>query len=444
MSKRLAKWKASLIFEYQDTKTAVMEVYLFVRTHNWKQTLRIVTRRKYIPWWILLFFIIGLSVALSSYHNQIVDGMRPYVENIKTSKFAWLIPLILLIIVSFPPLFGHEIITLLCGMIWGLGLGFAIVAGGTFLGELATYVAFKYLFRAKAAKLETKHVIYACIARMMRNGGLPMLVLCRFSALPGHLVTAIQSTIGIGMWMYAVAAFITLPKQFSIVYLGWVYNQTGEQVDPSKKSDKQTGEPLNKYYSSQQTRISLIVFAITTLATLIAAYIVWQKARRIRPQVLADMEERRKAEAEAEAADVPTLDIERTNSRRSVSTAIAMRLSMDNNRIALPLVETQELAIEPASRPQLSRALDSSASLLGSTWSVNDTLGGRSRSSTINSSKAGRTRTNTLSSMGRTPSLPDLTTFFEAQALEEELLQQEQDGRPPENIFRHRRSSTLH
>jgi hypothetical protein len=48
---------------------------------------------------------------------------------------GWLIPIAILFIISFPPLFGHEIIALLCGVVYGLWIGFAIVAAGTFTGE---------------------------------------------------------------------------------------------------------------------------------------------------------------------------------------------------------------------------------------------------------------------------------------------------------------------
>jgi uncharacterized membrane protein YdjX (TVP38/TMEM64 family) len=48
---------------------------------------------------------------------------------------GWLIPIAILIIISFPPLFGHELVALLCGVIYGLWIGFGIVAAGTFLGE---------------------------------------------------------------------------------------------------------------------------------------------------------------------------------------------------------------------------------------------------------------------------------------------------------------------
>lgn len=36
-------------------------------------------------------------------------------------------------------LFGHEIVAILCGLVWGLGPGFGIVAAGTFLGELGNF-----------------------------------------------------------------------------------------------------------------------------------------------------------------------------------------------------------------------------------------------------------------------------------------------------------------
>lgn len=63
-----------------------------------------------------------------------------------------MIPVALLIIVSFPPLVGHEIIGICIGIVWDLDVGFAILAAGTFLGELATWVVFKGMCTGRAAK----------------------------------------------------------------------------------------------------------------------------------------------------------------------------------------------------------------------------------------------------------------------------------------------------
>lgn len=65
----------------------------------------------------------------------ICQKLRPFSEKVRDLPVGWLIPVAILIIISFPPLFGHEVIALLCGVVYGLWIGFAIVAAGTFIGE---------------------------------------------------------------------------------------------------------------------------------------------------------------------------------------------------------------------------------------------------------------------------------------------------------------------
>ena len=89
----------------------------------------------------------------------------------------------------------------------------------------------------------------------MREGGLYMLCLVRFSAMPGHITTAIQSCIGISIWLYGVGAstrwssaadlsacFLTLPKQFSLVYIGKIFGDITLLPDGSIPSDANRGD----------------------------------------------------------------------------------------------------------------------------------------------------------------------------------------------------------
>lgn len=55
----------------------------------------------------------------------------------KNLTAGWVIPIAVMFIISFPPLFGHEIVAILCGVVWGLWVGFGIVAAGTMLGEVS-------------------------------------------------------------------------------------------------------------------------------------------------------------------------------------------------------------------------------------------------------------------------------------------------------------------
>ena len=40
-------------------------------------------------------------------------------DYLKDLTCGWLIPIAILIVISFPPLFGHEIVGILCGLVWG-------------------------------------------------------------------------------------------------------------------------------------------------------------------------------------------------------------------------------------------------------------------------------------------------------------------------------------
>lgn len=74
-------------------------------------------------------------------------------------------------VLSFPPLFGNEIVHVLCGIVWGLWIGFGIVCAGTFIGEVGNFYAFKYCCQSRGDKLEKSNLGYACLARAVRDGG---------------------------------------------------------------------------------------------------------------------------------------------------------------------------------------------------------------------------------------------------------------------------------
>lgn len=91
-----------------------------------------------------------------------------------------MIPLVLLIIVSYPPLVGHEstyvlknaltiVIGILIGLVWGLGEGFAILAAGTFIGEILLWFSFKWCCTNAASKFERKNKLYWSLTQLIRE-----------------------------------------------------------------------------------------------------------------------------------------------------------------------------------------------------------------------------------------------------------------------------------
>ncbi|RDW62626.1 hypothetical protein BP5796_10928 [Coleophoma crateriformis] len=252
---------------------------------QWKN---FVTQPKYIPWWILTVVIVILTILISVHHDDIVTALQPLSVKIRDTPGGFVIPVLILIAISFPPLFGHEIIALLCGVVYGLWIGFAIVAAGTFIGEVGTWFAFKYALRKRAEKLERTNLNYGSLARLTRDGGFWVVLIIRFSIIPSHFSTAVFSTCNVNFWFFAIATFLTLPKQIILVYLGVILTQ--------KQSDN---------------KIQDIVFAGTFLVTIAAGVYIYLKMNKIKKTLIEEQEARKQAKRDLVNSAAESMDDER-------------------------------------------------------------------------------------------------------------------------------------
>ncbi|KAJ4490678.1 hypothetical protein J3R30DRAFT_3694398 [Lentinula aciculospora] len=218
--------------------------------------------------------VITLVVLFAIYHEDIVVFLTPATQWCHDHKFGWLIPVGLLVVLSFPPLFGHEIVGMLCGIGWGIGLGFAIVALGTILGELANFFTFKYCCTARAQKYEKKKLTYAALARVVRTGGFKIALAARLSLIPPHLTTTIFASSGMKLTTFVAAAICSLPKQLITVYIGVLL---AESVDGTSRKDK---------------IISITVAVVCGIITSFALKYVNKKMDEVTPELVY---ERRKA-----------------------------------------------------------------------------------------------------------------------------------------------------
>lgn len=94
---------------------------------------------KYLHYYLILAAIIALIALMTIFHERIIDWLEPVSRKVQKIGWGWIIPVAILFILSFPPLFGAEIIAVLCGIVYGVWIGFGIVALGTLLGEIGNY-----------------------------------------------------------------------------------------------------------------------------------------------------------------------------------------------------------------------------------------------------------------------------------------------------------------
>ncbi|TFK97148.1 hypothetical protein BDV98DRAFT_514348 [Pterulicium gracile] len=234
--------------------------------NNW----RFWIRREWFWYYVIFAVLITLGTLMAFYNEQIVDWLEPAADWMHETPVGWLIPIGITIVLSFPPLLGQEIVGVLCGLVWGLWVGFAIFAGGTLLGEIANFYAFKYCCRSTGEKLERKNITYACLARTVRDGGFRIVLAARLSALPGHFSTAVCSVCGTGIIAFTIATTLSLPRQFVTVYLGVILRDAGEGSSSISTS----------------TIINAVVLVVTFGMTAFAMWYIMNRMNKVKPDVI--------------------------------------------------------------------------------------------------------------------------------------------------------------
>ncbi|KAG8733751.1 Tlg2-vesicle protein [Ceratobasidium sp. 423] len=235
--------------------------------------------KKFVVTIIVIIILIVITILLSVLHKQIVTALLPAAKWVKQAPAGWLIPIALLVILSIPPLFGAEIVHVLCGMFYGLGIGFLLVCAGTVLGEMLTFLMFRYCLRSRADKLERggSSPQWAALARVIREGGFWVALVIRYSAIPTHIGTALFAACGMNFWVFLLTLVLSLPRQLAGVYIGVLAEEDAE------------GRP-----SKTDKTISTVVLVITIVITVIAMRWI---SGRVKAAALTIIRERRAREA---------------------------------------------------------------------------------------------------------------------------------------------------
>ncbi|KAJ7736726.1 hypothetical protein DFH07DRAFT_893085 [Mycena maculata] len=195
------------------------------------------TTKQLIIRYAVVAVLVAVTVVISLENKNIIKGLSPATNWMASHPPAFLIPIAFLILLSFPPLFGGEIVAILVGVTWSLPVGFLIAAAGTLLGEISNFFVFKSFCTGRSEKMEKSQLSYALLAHVVRHGGFLVVLVVRYSAVPPHFATAIFSTVGISFFIFLAAAILSLPKQLVSVYVGWAM-KPGNDTSTSNKIEK--------------------------------------------------------------------------------------------------------------------------------------------------------------------------------------------------------------
>ncbi|KAJ7712123.1 hypothetical protein B0H14DRAFT_3524181 [Mycena olivaceomarginata] len=157
--------------------------------------------RKTLSLTLLLIAVVIILIEAFHVDDKIVNALIPVTRWLHQTRAGWLIPIVVLIAPpSLPPR-------------WGLGAGFGIIAAGTLIGERYARTSSSNTSAVRAVGASSLERALRHARALVREGGLPIAVLVRYSSFPAHFTTAVFSTCGMAFWVFLVAAVVVPPKQ---------------------------------------------------------------------------------------------------------------------------------------------------------------------------------------------------------------------------------------
>ncbi|CAN8105041.1 unnamed protein product [Discula destructiva] len=169
----------------------------------------------------LLIVLLVLAILFEVYKTDFERWATPLTDWLREREaWSWVIPFVILLVLSFPPLFGHEIVQLIVGLTYPLGVAIGIAVAGAVVGEALCFVVFKYGFSSYAEKRMRERVKWAAVARLAQQSGFWGVLVIRYSIVPPHLANPIFACTGMKFWLYMATVILSLPKVIVFVALG--------------------------------------------------------------------------------------------------------------------------------------------------------------------------------------------------------------------------------
>lgn len=156
------------------------------------------------------------------FHARIIEYLKPLAEKYTRRPGGFLVPSIMLMIVSIPPLLGHELISFLTGFVYG-NIGFLIVVISTTLGETLLFLSFRHFLTERLVKFRLKYKDYDIFVRVIEEGGPYMIFAIRCSAIPSHFSTPLFASIeAIEYKTWLICCLASCFSLYPPVYFGWL------------------------------------------------------------------------------------------------------------------------------------------------------------------------------------------------------------------------------
>ncbi|KAH3674388.1 hypothetical protein WICMUC_003353 [Wickerhamomyces mucosus] len=185
---------------------------------------------------ILIIFLILAIIYHQSLLNYIVNYSDKWKEN--NFKLTTTILILLLFIVSFPPLIGFSFLSTVTGIIFGVTLhGWLILIVGSIIGATLSFLLFRYVLKSQAQYIiSSNEKLFAFSTILKDDNSFWILAMIRLCPTPYSLTNgALGSIPGISVWNFFLANLISSPKLLLYLFVGTKLKHIGEDSSNKEK-----------------------------------------------------------------------------------------------------------------------------------------------------------------------------------------------------------------
>ncbi|KAI9848472.1 MAG: Tlg2-vesicle protein [Thelocarpon superellum] len=180
-----------------------------------------------MAWWqrivaaVALVTMATLGILFLVFSEQVFHWLLPIAEKWRDLPAGWLIVWAMTFVCAFPPLIGFSSAVTVAGFVYGIPVGWLLVATATVTGSLCSFVVSRTLLSGYVERLIAHDKRFAAFALTLKHDGLKLLIMIRFCPLPYSLSNGAMSTVPtIHPLMFALATAASTPKLLIHVFIG--------------------------------------------------------------------------------------------------------------------------------------------------------------------------------------------------------------------------------
>ncbi|KAG2360435.1 Golgi apparatus membrane protein TVP38 [Suillus spraguei] len=247
--------------------------------------------KKPLIWIIVLFYVCSATFIIAVTPARIAQFIYDIAQRLRHLPYGYMILIVVMIVASFPPFFGHGSLLNLFGFIYGMR-GFYPAVVGTLAASIIVFVTLRLMF-AKRLRLRTStNERWRALEAVIRSRGTPLIILIRMSSvLPWAWSNSLFASIAsVSLLQFFIATLFLLPNVFVRVLVG---SRVAGFFDRTQRS--------RMYAQTKVLNSFLIIGGIlsTVLASSLVYYFIQKEIKRLRASSSSERDEIAAEEFEA-------------------------------------------------------------------------------------------------------------------------------------------------